>query len=210
MVTDWAYQQACAAIQKHRARADALAAELAELRQEVEQNNSFLREACRSRRCAGGDCWNVGKNHECETCYRVFVIDETWQAPVQSQHPTPEQTEEHPLCRIDRLERGEPNSRHFCAHCGLGPCKRHGTLEHPISRMIIRWEGIEKPVEPRSEPCKHPNIPKPEFDKDLADRENLSASEIRRRWPRVEATCPDCETAVISYASKAHYVYGDW
>ena len=35
--------------------------------------------------------------------------------------------------------------------------------------------------------------------------------EIRRRWPRLEGTCPKgCGFNGIAYASKAHYVFGDW
>lgn len=58
--------------------------------------------------------------------------------------------------------------------------------------------------------CAHLNVPLPEFDQELADREKLSASEIRQRWPRLEVKCPDCGALVIAYAGKAHYIYGDW
>lgn len=44
------------------------------------------------------------------------------------------------------------------------------------------------------------------FDQALADRENLSASEVQMRWPRKR--CPKCSK--IIYASTAHMVYGAW
>jgi hypothetical protein len=43
------------------------------------------------------------------------------------------------------------------------------------------------------------------FDEKLAESENLSTNECRKRWPR--KTCPKCGT--ICYASLAHYVYVD-
>lgn len=47
------------------------------------------------------------------------------------------------------------------------------------------------------------------FDADAAT--GLSADEIRRRWPRLDGSCPrGCGYSGIAYASKKHYVYGDW
>lgn len=47
------------------------------------------------------------------------------------------------------------------------------------------------------------------FDQKAA--EGLSAHEVRKRWPRLYGECPKgCGYNGISYASKAHYVYGDW
>lgn len=57
-------------------------------------------------------------------------------------------------------------------------------------------------------PCDHPAIPTPAFDEKLAFE--LSAAEVRRRWPRGDEHCPDCGAQVITYASKAHYLAGDW
>ena len=38
-----------------------------------------------------------------------------------------------------------------------------------------------------------------------------ATSQIRKRWPRLDGTCPKgCGYVGIAYASKAHYVYGDW
>lgn len=56
--------------------------------------------------------------------------------------------------------------------------------------------------------CDHPSLPMPAFD--LEDARKLTVSEIRAKYPRGWAACPDCHKTVISYASKAHYVFGDW
>lgn len=38
-----------------------------------------------------------------------------------------------------------------------------------------------------------------------------ATSQIRKRWPRLNGTCPKgCGYVGIAYASRAHYVYGDW
>ncbi len=50
----------------------------------------------------------------------------------------------------------------------------------------------------------------PIFDEEAAIAGNLSAVEVRRRWPRFFGACPACGTRVIIYASWAHYVWGDW
>jgi len=57
--------------------------------------------------------------------------------------------------------------------------------------------------------CTHPQLPEPDFDEDAAAA-GLGSDEVRKRWPRVEAACPDCGAHVILYASFAHYLYGDW
>lgn len=47
------------------------------------------------------------------------------------------------------------------------------------------------------------------FDKEAAV--GLSASEIRRRWPRCGGHCPKgCGYHGIAYASYEHYTMGDW
>lgn len=47
------------------------------------------------------------------------------------------------------------------------------------------------------------------FDEKAA--KELSASEIRRRWPRLDGLCPKgCGFNGIAYASFLHYVSGDW
>jgi len=48
------------------------------------------------------------------------------------------------------------------------------------------------------------------FDEDAA--KGLSTiSEIRNRWPRLFGPCPKgCGFNGIAYASRAHYVFGDW
>jgi len=48
-----------------------------------------------------------------------------------------------------------------------------------------------------------------EFDERAA--ESLTWHEIRRRWPRLDGPCPlGCGYSGIAYASRAHYVCGDW
>jgi len=47
------------------------------------------------------------------------------------------------------------------------------------------------------------------FDEEAA--KGLSASEVRRRWPRMHGLCPKgCGFNGIAYASYAHYIFGDW
>lgn len=49
------------------------------------------------------------------------------------------------------------------------------------------------------------------FDKVVADLQKLDTQEIRKRWPRLCGPCPlGCGYRGIAYASKAHFVYGDW
>jgi hypothetical protein len=58
--------------------------------------------------------------------------------------------------------------------------------------------------------CLHPHVPEPVFDKRLCDVGELDTETIRRMFPRIYMMCPDCKRTMIKYASKAHYVYGDW
>lgn len=47
------------------------------------------------------------------------------------------------------------------------------------------------------------------FDDKVA--ESMDVAEIRKRWPRLNGPCPlGCGYVGIYYASRAHYVYGDW
>lgn len=40
---------------------------------------------------------------------------------------------------------------------------------------------------------------------------NPKHSEVRRRFPRLRGACPKgCGFVGIAYASKEHYLYGDW
>lgn len=59
-----------------------------------------------------------------------------------------------------------------------------------------------------SSACKHPRVGHPTFDEAAA--RGLSDAEIRRRWPRFEGPCPDCQAHMICYASIEHYILGDW
>lgn len=56
--------------------------------------------------------------------------------------------------------------------------------------------------------CRHPQLPAVVFH--AAQARHLTPAEVRQRWPRLEATCPDCGEFVIAYASPAHFVAGDW
>jgi len=57
--------------------------------------------------------------------------------------------------------------------------------------------------------CTHPELrARVNFDAQAA--KDLSASEIRARWPRVSDRCPQCGERVICYASYEHYYAGDW
>jgi hypothetical protein len=56
-------------------------------------------------------------------------------------------------------------------------------------------------------PCNHGVS----FDQKIASEEKLDAHQVRERWPRMFGECPlGCGFKGIAYASKAHYVYGDW
>lgn len=56
--------------------------------------------------------------------------------------------------------------------------------------------------------CPHENLPKVEFDPELA--QGLDSYEVKKRWPRGYYTCSDCLQQVITYASFEHYIMGDW
>lgn len=46
---------------------------------------------------------------------------------------------------------------------------------------------------------------------DYAAAQNLSAHEVKRRWPRGFGPCPKgCGFHGIAYASYEHYICGDW
>ena len=58
-----------------------------------------------------------------------------------------------------------------------------------------------------AEPCDHGVS----FDLAYVQRHNLSASEVRKRYPRLDGKCPKgCGYRGIAYDSQEHYVYGDW
>lgn len=68
--------------------------------------------------------------------------------------------------------------------------------------------------------CDHPKC-KVDFDEEEADKLFQEGTKIgkspyqitaaiKKIWPRFYGECPDCKMMVIKYASKAHYVYGDW
>lgn len=56
--------------------------------------------------------------------------------------------------------------------------------------------------------CEHVYTKTPVFDKEAA--KGLSASEIKKRWPRVDTYCLKCGERAILYASAEHYISGDW
>jgi hypothetical protein len=56
--------------------------------------------------------------------------------------------------------------------------------------------------------CTHPNLKPPEFDPVQAA--HMSASEVRKRYPRGNFLCGQCGSSVITYASAHHFIAGDW
>ena len=50
----------------------------------------------------------------------------------------------------------------------------------------------------------------PEYDSERVKKENMSAEEVRRLYPRFFGNCPDCGAQLIQYASFEHYLAGDW
>lgn len=45
---------------------------------------------------------------------------------------------------------------------------------------------------------------------DPAEAAGLTASEVRRRFPRLDGRCERCGYEGIAYASQEHYYMGDW
>ena len=48
----------------------------------------------------------------------------------------------------------------------------------------------------------------PAFDEEAAT--GLTAEEVRKRWPRFSGHCRHCGFYGASYASRWHYIAGDW
>ena len=49
------------------------------------------------------------------------------------------------------------------------------------------------------------------FDEEAVKDGNMSASAVRKIWPRLEGVCPlGCGYDGIAYASFKHYLWGDW
>jgi len=86
--------------------------------------------------------------------------------------------------------------------------------------MIRRADG--KPSREPDEPCHHGvTFDLEEAEKVLGDWRpsspgefvmgNPNAAEVRRRWPRLNGPCPlGCGYVGIYYASREHYILGDW
>lgn len=89
---------------------------------------------------------------------------------------------------IDCPEYGPDCEQHFTNNCEecANPC--HG-------------------VSPPDVDCDHV-YPLPSFDEDAA--RGMDPYEVRKRWPRYSGPCPNCGQPIVSYASIAHYVAGDW
>jgi hypothetical protein len=61
--------------------------------------------------------------------------------------------------------------------------------------------------EPAPPTCDHAAV-MPAFDEEAA--KGLDAYEVRKRWPRFFGKCPSCDFNGIMYASRMHYIMGDW
>lgn len=55
--------------------------------------------------------------------------------------------------------------------------------------------------------CTHEKVTPTVTDEQL---KGLDAGEVRARYPRFVGKCPDCGTELIAYASRYHYMAGDW
>lgn len=55
--------------------------------------------------------------------------------------------------------------------------------------------------------CEHKNINVPY---DPVEAKNMTAEEIKLKFPRFWGNCPDCGQPMIAYASFEHYIAGDW
>jgi hypothetical protein len=69
---------------------------------------------------------------------------------------------------------------------------------------LPKWEP--PPHDPNA--CQHPGMKLPLFDSKAA--KNMTASEVRKFFPRGNYNCPVCKQSVINYASFQHYIAGDW
>lgn len=84
-------------------------------------------------------------------------------------------------------------------------------LDAPSLEYIEKLKALLSPVQPTpthsSKECPHLNC-LPKFDEKAAY--GLDEYTIRKRWPRFQGVCPDCGVHLISYASAAHFIAGDW
>jgi len=131
--------------------------------------------------CRGRPCEHSGR--PCQTCGGAGELLHMWERPG-----------------------GPPGN-------GMAPCpdcSRDGVGNDAAQRgggdavTVLDAHGrAMNPTDP--ETCEHPNAT--HFDEERA--RGLSASEVRRRFPRGNR-CPDCGKRGIFYAGAAHYVAGDW
>lgn len=68
-------------------------------------------------------------------------------------------------------------------------------------------DALQRIAQERQSACAHTSV-QPAYDHEAA--RGLSASVVRKRWPRFMGTCPDCGGRWILYASGEHYAAGDW
>lgn len=78
-------------------------------------------------------------------------------------------------------------------------CEVEVVSEGPGVELELKWE--------EQSDCQHESV-MPTFDKEAAL--DMTADEVRKRWPRFSGSCPKCRRHVILYASYAHYLMGDW
>lgn len=79
-------------------------------------------------------------------------------------------------------------------------------IEQRGRQLRCFWDQV-RVIEPEGEPCLHLSVTPTCTEDDLR---GLSATEVRKRFPRFQGACPNCGKNVIAYASMYHYMAGDW
>ena len=103
-----------------------------------------------------------------------------------------------------RIAELESAAHEMCATLGTEAHITHVALYKRLSLALDKLRGALLPA-PVVEVCNHGIT----FDEEAA--KGLSASEVKKRWPRLSATCPKgCGYNGIYYASYMHYLSGDW
>ncbi len=84
---------------------------------------------------------------------------------------------------------------------------RRDALDEDVRRAILSDGHAVTCVRCAALECDHGVT----FDEIIVNRQQIASTHVRNRWPRLNGTCPKgCGYHGIAYASRAHYVYGDW
>lgn len=98
---------------------------------------------------------------------------------------------------------GSPRMRRLC-RCVTEP-EFAGAYKPELTPFPI-GQFIDDGLTLRQRNCKHGV----EFNAEAWRAGNYTPAEVRDRWPRHYGTCKRCGWEGIAYASREHYVAGDW